>query len=152
MSKKFSHPFIPNSQPDIKKQMLDELGMTSAEDIFKEIPDHLRFKGKLDLPEPMESEYELRRHVKGLLSKNSNCEDNISFLGGGTWQHYVPSVCDTIASRDEFLTAYVWQISSSFRISKHDSRTGRHGLFGYTYIRLGECDWNIMPHGVQKNR
>lgn len=107
MSKKFSHPFIPNSQSDIKKQMLDELGMTSAEDIFKEIPDHLRFKGKLDLPEPIESEYELRRHVKGLLSKNSNCEDNISFLGGGTWQHYVPSVCDTIASRDEFLTAYV---------------------------------------------
>lgn len=99
MDKKFSHPFIPNSQPDIKKQMLDELGMASVEDIFKEIPDHLRFKGELDLPEPIESEYELRRHVKGILSKNSNCEDNISFLGGGTWQHYVPSVCDTIASR-----------------------------------------------------
>ncbi|WP_352420404.1 aminomethyl-transferring glycine dehydrogenase subunit GcvPA [Proteiniborus sp.] len=107
MSNKFSHPYIANSQPDVKKQMLDELGMTSVEDIFKEIPNHLRFKGQMDLPKPIKSEYALRKHVEGILAKNSNCKDNISFLGGGTWQHYVPSVCDTIASRDEFLTAYV---------------------------------------------
>ncbi|MDO4720663.1 MAG: aminomethyl-transferring glycine dehydrogenase subunit GcvPA [Peptostreptococcaceae bacterium] len=107
MSKTFSHPYIPNSQPEIKKQMLDELGMTSAEDIFKEIPEHLRFKGKMDLPEPIKSEYELKKHVESILSKNRSCKENISFLGGGTWQHYVPSVCETIASRDEFLTAYV---------------------------------------------
>lgn len=107
MSKKFSHPYIPNSQPEIKKEMLDELGMTSVEDIFKGIPDHLRFKGTMQLEEAIESEYELSRHVKSILNKNSNCVENVSFLGGGTWQHYVPSVCDTIASRDEFLTAYV---------------------------------------------
>ncbi|HZK26647.1 MAG TPA: aminomethyl-transferring glycine dehydrogenase subunit GcvPA [Thermoclostridium sp.] len=107
MSKKFSHPYIPNSQPEIKKQMLDELGIASAEDIFKEIPSHLRFKGRMNLPEAIQSEYELKRHVEGILSKNKDCKENISFLGGGTWQHYVPSVCDTIASRDEFLTAYV---------------------------------------------
>ena len=107
MSNKFSHPYIPNSQPDVKKQMLDELGMTSAEDIFKEIPDRLRFKGKIDLPAPIKSEYALRKHVEGILAKNKNCKDTLSFLGGGTWQHYVPAVCDTIASRDEFLTAYV---------------------------------------------
>ncbi len=107
MSNKFSHPYIPNSQPDIKKQMLEELGMKSADDIFQAIPEHLRYKGKMDLPEPIESEYELARHVEGILAKNENCKDNISFLGGGTWQHYVPAVCDTIGSRDEFLTAYV---------------------------------------------
>lgn len=107
MSKKFSHPYIPNSQPDIKKQMFDELGITSVEDIFKEIPSHLRFKGVMNLPEPIKSEYALRKHVEGILDKNVSCKDNISFLGGGTWQHYVPSVCDTIALRDEFLTAYV---------------------------------------------
>lgn len=107
MSEKFSHPYIPNSQPDIKKEMLDELGMTSVEDIFKEIPDHLRFKGELNIPAKMDSQYELRKHVEGILNKNEDCEENISFLGGGTWQHYVPAVCDTIASRDEFLTAYV---------------------------------------------
>lgn len=107
MSKEFSHPYIPNSQPDIKRQMLDELGMESVEDIFKEIPDHLRFKGEMDIEERLESEYELRKHVEKILNKNENCEENLSFLGGGTWQHYVPAVCDTIASRDEFLTAYV---------------------------------------------
>jgi glycine dehydrogenase subunit 1 len=107
MSKIAGHPYIPNSVPEIKEQMLKEIGIDSVEDIFKEIPDHLRFKGQMNLPEPILSEYALRRHVEGILAKNKNCKDNISFLGGGTWQHYVPSVCDTIASRDEFLTAYV---------------------------------------------
>lgn len=107
MSKIAGHPYIPNSVPEVKEQMLKEIGISSVEDIFKEIPEHLRFKGKMNLPEPILSEYALRRHVEGILAKNKNCKDNISFLGGGTWQHYVPAVCDTIASRDEFLTAYV---------------------------------------------
>lgn len=104
---KFSHPYIPNSQPDVKKSMLDYLNMESAEDIYKVIPSHLRFDGELDLPEAFESEYEMRKHVIELLNKNKNAMENLSFLGGGTWNHYVPSVVDTIASRDEFLTAYV---------------------------------------------
>lgn len=107
MSNKFSHPYIPNSQPELKKEMLDEIGIQSAEDIFKEIPERLRMEGVMDLPKPIRSEYALRKHVEKILAKNESCKDNISFLGGGTWQHYVPAVCDTIASRDEFLTAYV---------------------------------------------
>jgi glycine dehydrogenase subunit 1 len=105
--KQVVHPYIPNSEPHVKKQMLDYLGMTSSEDIYKEIPDALRFKGTLDIPKPIMSEYKLQRHVEGLLKKNWNAKDNLSFLGGGTWQHHVPAVCDTIISRDEFLTAYV---------------------------------------------
>ncbi len=104
---KVVYPYIPNSGPAVKKQMLDEIGIESVEDIFKEIPEHLRFKGKLNIPDPFLSEYELRRHVEGLLKKNISCKDYLNFLGAGTWQHYVPSVCDTIISRDEFLTAYV---------------------------------------------
>lgn len=104
---KTAHPYIPNSVPVEKEKMLSAIGLKSAEDIFSEIPENLRFKGKMDIPEPFESEYELKRHVEGLLSKNKSCKDNLSFLGGGTWQHYVPAVCDTIGSRDEFLTAYV---------------------------------------------
>ncbi len=101
------HPYIPNSEPNVKKEMLDSLGMESVEDIFKEIPEHLRFKGEMNLPEPMLSEYELQRHVEGILTKNKSCKEYLNFLGSGTWQHHVPAVCDTIASRDEFLTAYV---------------------------------------------
>lgn len=107
MSKKYVHPYIPNGAPEIMKRMLDELGIESAEDIFVEIPEHLRFKGTMNIPEPKLSEYELKRHVEDILKKNKSTCDNISFLGGGTWDHYVPSVCTTIGKRDEFLTAYV---------------------------------------------
>lgn len=107
MTKKTVHPYIPNSVPEIKEQMLKEIGISDAEDIFGQIPEHLRFRGRLDIPEPIMSEYELRRHVERLLAKNKNCDEYASFLGGGCWQHYVPSVCKTIMERDEFLSAYV---------------------------------------------
>lgn len=105
--KQFVHPYIPNSEPAVKKQMLDAIGMKSVEDIYEAIPEHLRFQGKMDMPEPMISEYSCQRHVEGLLAKNRNAKNNICFLGGGTWNHYVPSVVDTIMERDEFLTCYV---------------------------------------------
>ena len=104
--KPFVHPYIPNSAPEIKEHMLKEIGITDVEEIYQEIPESLRFKGKLNLPEPYTSEYELKRHVKNILSKNKTCEEYLSFLGGGCWQHYVPAVCDEIISRSEFLTAY----------------------------------------------
>lgn len=104
---KIVYPYIPNSVPEIKEQMLKELGIESVEEIYKEIPERLRFKGKMNLPEPLLSEYELRRHVEELLANDKDCKKFLSFLGGGTWQHYVPEVCDTINTRDEFLTAYV---------------------------------------------
>lgn len=104
---KIVYPYIPNSAPEVKKQMLKELGLEDVEEIYAEIPDHLRFKGEMDLPEPLLSEYELKRHVEDVLAQDIDCKEYISFLGGGTWQHYVPEVCDTINSRDEFLTAYV---------------------------------------------
>lgn len=107
MAKITSHPYIPNSVPEIKEQMLKEIGISSAEDIFAQIPEHLRFKGKLNVPGPILSEYHLRKHVENILAKNKHCEEYLSFLGGGCWQHYVPSVVKTIMQRDEFLTAYV---------------------------------------------
>ena len=106
------HPYIPNSEESVKKEMLKELGIKSAEDIFDAIPEHLRFRGKMNFPDPILSEARLRQHVEKMLAKNRNCKDNVSFLGGGCWQHYVPSVCDTIAARDEFLTAYVGEAYS----------------------------------------
>jgi glycine dehydrogenase subunit 1 len=110
--KKIVYPYIPNSVPEVKQAMLDELGMKSVEDIYKEIPDHLRFKGKMNFPGPILSEARLQRHVEDILAKNENCKNNLSFLGGGTWQHYVPAVCDTIGGRDELLTSYVGEAFS----------------------------------------
>lgn len=103
----FVNPYIPNTVPEEKVKMLNEIGINSVEDIFKEIPENLRFKGLMNIPPAFASEYEMRRHVEELLAKNKSCKDHLNFLGAGTWQHYVPSVVDTIISRDEFLTAYV---------------------------------------------
>jgi glycine dehydrogenase subunit 1 len=100
-------PYIPNSEREVKAQMLKRIGISSVEDIFAEIPDHLRFKGEMDVPGPIASEYELRRHLEEILAKNKDCKEYISFLGGGIYNHYVPSVVTTIMERDEFLTSYV---------------------------------------------
>ncbi len=106
MKKKFTHPYIPNSVPEIQEEMLKEIGVNSIEEIYEDIPENLRFKESLNLPEPLLSELNLKRHVEKILNKNKTCEENISFLGGGCYQHYVPTICDEINQRSEFLTAY----------------------------------------------
>ena len=105
-SAKNVHPYIPNSVPDVKKKMLEEIGVKDIDELYASIPEELRFRGKLNLPPPLMSEYSLKRHVENILSKNQSCKENLSFLGGGCYQHYVPAVCDEINQRSEFLTAY----------------------------------------------
>lgn len=100
------HPYIPNSVPETKGRMLEEIGVKDIDELYADIPENLRFKRELDLPEPLPSEYALKRHVEEILSKNQTCKDNTNFLGGGCWQHYVPAICDEINQRSEFLTAY----------------------------------------------
>jgi glycine dehydrogenase subunit 1 len=100
------YPYIPNSEPRVKQAMLDAIGIESVEEIYQEIPSHLRLGRRLNVPGPIASEYRLRRYIEELLAQNKNCKDYTNFLGGGVWQHYVPSVCTTIMGRDEFLTAY----------------------------------------------
>ena len=101
-----AHPYIPNSAPDVRRQMLAAIGATDVEELYRDIPEHLRLRRPLELPEALPSELALRRHVGALLDRNVSCEDAVSFLGGGCWQHYVPAVCDEIVNRGEFLTAY----------------------------------------------
>jgi len=100
------YPYIPNSVPEVKAKMLEEIGVNDIDVLYEDIPENLRFKGEMDLPEPLTSEYALKRHVEQILSKNQTCREYISFLGGGCWQHYVPAICDVINQRSEFLTAY----------------------------------------------
>lgn len=100
------YPYIPNSAPAAKAAMLAAIGATGTDDLYAEIPDHLRLQRKLNLPEPLLSEAGLVRHVEGLLAKNKSTRDCLSFLGGGCWGHHVPAVCDEVNSRSEFLTAY----------------------------------------------
>jgi glycine dehydrogenase subunit 1 len=101
-----ANPYIPNSAPDVKRAMLDAIGVETVDELYGAIPERLRVPGLLDLPEPLRSEYALRRHVTGILERNESCADRLSFLGAGCWPHYVPAVCDEIVNRAEFLTAY----------------------------------------------
>lgn len=110
----FVHPYIPNSVPEIKEEMLRFIGVDDIETLYEEIPKDLRFKGRLNLPAPFVSEYDLKKHVASILLKNKTCEENLSFLGGGVWQHYVPALCDEIIGRSEVLTAYSGEQYSDF--------------------------------------
>jgi glycine dehydrogenase subunit 1 len=100
------HPYIPNSAPEIKAQMLREIGITDIDELYEDIPVTLRFKGEMKLPKALTSEMALKKHIEKILNKNRTCDENVSFLGGGCSQHYVPAICDEITGRSEFLTAY----------------------------------------------
>jgi glycine dehydrogenase subunit 1 len=100
------NPYAPNSVGRIKAQMMKEIGIDDIMELYEEIPDRLRFKGSMDLPEPIRDEYSIKRHLEQLLDRNHNCSDHLNFLGAGCAQHFVPAVCDEINGRGEFLTAY----------------------------------------------
>ena len=100
------YPYIPNSNEAVRKEMLDFIGAKSVEEIYSFIPDEVRMKKPLDIPAPFTTEQELSKHMNSILAEDSTCEENISFLGAGCYDHYVPAICDVINGRSEFLTAY----------------------------------------------
>ena len=75
MKDKFVHPYIPNSVPEVKAKMMEYIGIKDIEELYEDIPQHLRFQGKLNLPDAIPSEYALKRHVEDILLKN--CSENI---------------------------------------------------------------------------
>ena len=99
-----SHPYLPNSAPEIKERLLEELDIKSIDELYSDIPEHLTFDASLDIPGPY-PESEVRGIVERVLEKNEEfaCPP---FLGGGVWPHYVPAVVDEIVRRAEFLTSY----------------------------------------------
>jgi len=99
------YPYIPNSVPAVKEQMLKEVGAESTDDFYEDVPKSLR-SSKMNLPEPLLSEYALKRHVEDILARNTTAREHLSFLGAGCYQHHVPAVCDEVNRRGEFLTAY----------------------------------------------
>ncbi|HAE91995.1 aminomethyl-transferring glycine dehydrogenase subunit GcvPA [Tissierella praeacuta] len=101
-----NHPYIPNSDLEVQREMLEKIGLKSLDELHAEVPEELKLKRPLNLPKPFESEYELKRGIDKILRKNISSKEYLNFLGAGCWQHYVPAVCDEINSRSEFLTAY----------------------------------------------
>jgi glycine dehydrogenase subunit 1 len=88
---------------DDRERMLAAIGVDSVEELFRDIPAAVRFAGALDVP-PALAEAELSRHLGELAARN--VVDEVSFLGAGIYDHYVPAVVDAVLQRGEFLTAY----------------------------------------------
>ena len=63
----FIHPYIPNSAPANKEKMMNELGIQDIGELYEDIPERLKFKGKMNIPPAIASELELRKHVTGML-------------------------------------------------------------------------------------
>ena len=99
-----TYRYLPDTEQD-KKEMLDLLNMSSIEELFADIPSELRLKGELNIPEA-DSEPILIKKMKKLAARNINADQYPTFLGAGTYDHYIPSVVDHMISRSEFYTAY----------------------------------------------
>ena len=87
-----------------RKEMLDKIGVSSVNDLFSPLPKNLLLKNELDLPKA-KSEMEIEKAMKELGAMNKGSE-MLSFLGGGCYRHYCPSIVDQLLLRSEFFTAY----------------------------------------------
>jgi glycine dehydrogenase subunit 1 len=88
-----------------RRQMLASIGVDAVADLFADVPERLRLDAPLGLG-PGRSEQEVYAELRGLAARNTSTEDEISFLGAGMYDHYVPALVDAITSRSEFLTPY----------------------------------------------
>jgi glycine dehydrogenase subunit 1 len=88
-----------------RKEMLERIGVSSIDDLFADLPAAVRLEGGLDL-DPGRPEQEVYAYLRDLAARNVSAEDEVSFLGAGMYDHYVPALVDSITSRSEFLTPY----------------------------------------------
>lgn len=96
--------FIPNTPEDIA-EMLAAIGASSIEELFADIPREVRERYEPLGLEPL-SELEVARELRKLAAENIDPTQLVSFLGGGVYDHFIPSVVEHIISRSEFYTAY----------------------------------------------
>jgi glycine dehydrogenase subunit 1 len=85
--------------------MLAEIGVSDVDELFAAIPAGLRLDRALDLPAG-QPEQDVYAHLRDLAARNVSAEDELTFLGGGMYDHYVPALIDMLMSRSEFLTPY----------------------------------------------
>ena len=97
-------PYTFNTAEDIRA-MLAAIGAGSIEELFAEIPPAMRLQRPLNIPAAM-SELELTQHLQSLAARNSAGAPKVCFLGGGSYDHFIPAVVDALASRGEFYTSY----------------------------------------------
>jgi glycine dehydrogenase subunit 1 len=96
--------YLPNTE-DNRRRMLETIGAGSVEDLIARVPTKARLGRSLDVG-PALAETDLVRHLSGLAADNADADGHVCFLGGGAYDHYVPSPINHLISRGEFFTAY----------------------------------------------
>jgi glycine dehydrogenase subunit 1 len=96
--------YIANT-PDDTRLMLSQMGLESLDQLFDQVPPELRLKSALRVP-PALTELELTDHIGAILALDQGADRKVCFLGGGSYDHFIPAVVDNLASRGEFYTAY----------------------------------------------
>jgi glycine dehydrogenase subunit 1 len=90
---------------DDRRAMLEAIGVSSIEELFGDVPAGVRLDRPLALPDGG-SELQVREELASLAARNVGTDDEITFLGAGMYDHYVPALVDAITQRSEFLTPY----------------------------------------------
>jgi glycine dehydrogenase subunit 1 len=88
-----------------RRAMLERIGAKSEEELWAAIPESVRLKGPLPLGPPL-AEYEVARRFQEWSARNAHSGTHACFLGGGIYDHFIPSVVRAMTSRSEFATAY----------------------------------------------
>src|SRR5690554_3508729 len=96
--------YIPMTEQD-RQAMLASTSISTVDELIADITEHRRRAERLNLP-PALSDAELLRHMKELADANVNLTETVSFMGGGVYDHLIPSIVKHLISRGEFLTAY----------------------------------------------
>jgi glycine dehydrogenase subunit 1 len=97
-------PYVANT-PDDQRAMLDSIGLRALDELFAAIPEELRLRRPLAIP-PALCEMELGAHLAEPAGRNRSSGQSACFLGGGSYDHFIPAVVDDVASRGEYYTSY----------------------------------------------
>ncbi|MDY3869058.1 MAG: aminomethyl-transferring glycine dehydrogenase subunit GcvPA [Pyramidobacter sp.] len=134
MAKKM-FPYIPNSEAAVQAEMLKYIGVNSIDDLIADIPEDMRLKHPMALPEAICDEAGLFRHVSTMLGKNQTAGELICFLGAGCYNRYVPAVVDEVVNRSEFLTAYAGE--------PYEDHGRFHAMFEYQSMMAELLDMDV---------
>lgn len=137
--------------------MLATIGVSSIDELFREIPENLRIKGQLNIPSALDED-QLFRHLAELASRNVNLVDHVCFLGAGIYDRYIPASVGAIISRGEFLTAYTPyqpELSQGYLQTIYEYQSMVAEIFGMDLSNASMYDGAtamaeaaIMSHGV----
>ena len=150
-------PYTPHTEADVRA-MLETIGASSIDELFREIPESLRVKGELNIPSALDED-RLFRHLAELSSHNVNLVDKVSFLGAGIYDRFIPASVGAIISRGEFLTAYTPyqpELSQGYLQTIYEFQTMIAELYGMEVANASMYDGAtamaeaaILTHGIK---